>query len=214
MKSTITSQILRICIATVSTFFIPQLAQAQIPTIVDTTAPNTPTDTSTSPNVAAGSKLEVRCQDLQTVVKKDDQKAVMITWNTNYFGKEFTNSKRCQIVSERLQKVADLNGGTFKELNLASGIINFETVICVLSNNIKKCDNNNMLFTLKPENANDPQAVIEQVLGFANDGSGRIQEGVRSRSKKVDLSLGNWERKAFKPKKPSTTNPKRSNTGF
>jgi Circadian oscillating protein COP23 len=214
MKPIVTNQIFRICVATISTIFISQQAQAQLPNIVDTTAPVTSTETPTSPNVAAVSKLAVNCQDLKTVVKKDDQQAVMITWNTNYFGKEFTNSKRCQIVSERLQKAANQNGGTFKGLDLAVGIVNAQTVICTLPSNGEKCDRNNMLFTLKPENSSNPEAVIEQILSFAADGSGSVQEGFRSRSKRVDLSLGNWERKAFKPKKALTTNPKRIKTGF
>ena len=69
-----------------------------------------------------------------------------------------------------------------------------------------------MLFTLKPENAEDPEAVIEQVVSFAADGSGSVEESTRSRTK-VDLSLGNWEQKAFK-NKPAAIKPKRSKTGF
>ena len=212
MKSIITTQILQICIATISVIAIPQLAQAQVPNIVDSTAPTTPNQTSISPT-AAISKLEVKCQDSKTVVSKDDQQAVMMTWTTNYFGPEFTNAKRCQIVSERLQKAANANGGTFKGLELASGTVNAQTVICALPSGGKKCDGNNMLFTLKPENASNPEAVIKQVLSFAADGSGSVEESTRSRQR-VDLSLGNWERKAFKPKKPSAIKPKRIKTGF
>jgi Circadian oscillating protein COP23 len=213
MKSIITNQILRICIAMISTIGIPQLAQAQVPNIVDSPAPVAPKETSASPNTAAVSKLEVKCQDLKTVVRKDDQQAVMMSWTTNYFGQEFTNSKRCQIVSERLQKAANQNGGTFKGLELASGTVNAQTVICALPSNAKKCDSNNMLFTLKPENAGNPEGVIQQVLSFAADGSGSVEESTRSRSK-VDLSLGNWEQKAFKNKKPAAIKLKRVKTGF
>ena len=71
MKSIIT-QILPIWIATISTIAIPQLAQAQVPNIVDSTAPATQKGTPAIQNTAAISKLEVRCQDLKTVVKKDD----------------------------------------------------------------------------------------------------------------------------------------------
>ena len=208
MKSVITSQVLRICVATISAIVAPQLAQAQVPPIVDVT----PAESPASPNITAISKLEVKCQDLKTVVKKEDRQAVMMTWTTNYFGQEFTNSKRCQIVSERLQKAANQNGGTFKGLELASGTVNAQTVICALPSNSEKCDRNNMLFTLKPENAGNPEAVIQQVLSFAADGSGSVQEGTRR--SKVDLSLGNWEQKAFKTKKPAAIQPKRVKTGF
>ena len=207
----ITTQILQICLATISAIVIPQLAIAQVPNIVDSTAPTAPKETSTSPT-AAISKLEVKCQDSKTVVRKDDQQAVMMTWTTNYFGSEFTNAKRCQIVSERLQKAANANGGTFKGLELASGTVNAQTVICALPSNSEKCDRNNMLFTLKPENAGNPEAVIQQILSFAADGSGSVQEGTKR--SRVDLSLGNWEQKAFKNKKPAAIKPKRIKTGF
>jgi hypothetical protein len=210
MKPTIKTQFLQICIATISAIVIPQLAQAQVPTIVDTTSPVAPNGAST--NTVAVSKLEVRCQDLKTVVKKDDQQAVLMTWTTDYFGKEFNSSKRCQIVSDKLQKAANLNGGTFKGLELASGTVKSLTVVCALQSGSKKCDDNNMLFTLKPENAANPEAVMKQIFSFAEDGSSSIEEGTRSRSKRVDL--GNWERKAFKAKRPSTTKPKRVKARF
>ena len=212
MKSIIITQLLSIWMATISTIFIPQLAQAQVPNIVDDTTSVTPKETPASQNIAAASKVEVRCQDLKTVVKKYDQQAVMMTWTTNYFGQQFTNSKRCQIVSDRLQKAANQNGGTFKGLELASGTVNAQTVICVLPSSGKKCDGNNMLFTLKPENAGSPEAVIQQVVSFATDGSGSVEESTRSRLK-VDLSLGNWEQKAFK-NKPVVIKLKRLKTGF
>ncbi len=212
MKTIMMTQILGSCIATISAIVIPQLAQAQMPTIVDTTTPVVPNGASTT--TAAVSEIEVRCQDLKTVVKKDDQQAVLMTWTTDYFGKEFTPANRCQIVSEKLQKAANLNGGTFKGLELASGTVNFQTVICALQSGRKKCDDSNMLFTLKPENAANSEAVIQQIFSFAEDGSGSIEEGTRSRSKKVNFNLGNWEQKAFKVKRPSATKPKRGKAKF
>jgi Circadian oscillating protein COP23 len=203
----------RICIAMISAVVIPQFAQAQVPPIVDTTAPVVPKGTS-STDTAAVSKLAVRCQDFKTVVTKGEQQAVMMTWTTNYFGKEFTSAKRCQIVSEKLQKAANLNGGTFKGLELASGTVNYQTVICALPNGSKKCDANNMLFTLKPENATNPEAVMKQILTFAEDGSTSVEESTKSGRSKVDFNLGHWEQKAFKVKRPSATNSNRVKTGF
>ena len=100
------------------------------------------------------------------------------------------------MVSERLQKAATLNGGTFQGLELASGNVNSQPVVCTLQNVRKKCDRDNILFTLKSENANNPEAVIQQIVKFGEDGSGSIDESVRLRSRsKVDLNLGNWEQK-------------------
>jgi hypothetical protein len=214
MKLIITTQIFRICIATISAIVIPQLAIAQVPPIVDPTAPVVPKGTSTNTDTAAGSRLAVRCQDLKTVVTKGEQQAVMMTWNSNYFGKEFTSSKRCQLVSEKLQNAANLNGGTFKGLELASGTVNYQTVVCALPNSSKKCDANNMLFTLKPENAANPEAVMKQIITFAEDGSTSVEESTRSRRSKVNFNLGHWEQKAFKVKRPSAIDPKRVKTGF
>jgi hypothetical protein len=215
MKLT-TRQILHTCIATISAIVIPQLAIAQMPPDFDApTAPTAPkpippVDSTTTPpivptqipggDIAAASRLKVSCQDLKTVVEREDRKAVMMTWTTNYFGEKFSNAKRCQIVSERLQKASDLNGGTFKELELASGTLNSQTVICVLKDNSQKCDQSNLLLTLKPENARDPQAVIRKIATFANDGTGIVDES----NSPVDLNLGNWELKAFGVRK--TTN--------
>jgi hypothetical protein len=215
MKPIALSRILSICIATICIPIITQLAQAQIPTIVEPTTPTVPqgTPTNTNTNTAAASKLEVKCEDLKTVVKKGDRQATMMTWNTDYFGRNFSNAKRCQAVSERLQKAANLNGGTFQGLELASGTVNAQTAICALQNGKKKCDGDNMLFTLKPENAKNPETVIQQILKFGEDGSGSVEESMRPRSK-VDLNLGNWERKAFAANRSSNSNSQGKKTGF
>jgi osmotically-inducible protein OsmY len=213
MKQIVASQILHICIAaTVSMPILPQQARSQLPPIVDSTTP-VPKETSNNTNTAAVAKLEVRCQNLKTIVKKGDRQATMMTWTTNYFGREFSNEKRCQIVSERLQKAANINGGTFQGVRLASGTVNLQTVICALQNGSKKCSRDNFLFTLKPENANHPQAVIQQILSFAEDGSSSVNEGATTRST-VDLNLGNWERKAFAKSQFSTNNSRDNKKGF
>jgi hypothetical protein len=181
-----------------------QLAIAQIPTIVDPNIPPLPAvvDTPQATTTAAISKIEVSCKDLKTIVQKDDRQAVMMTWLTNYFGRDFNNAKRCQVVSERLQQAANRNGGSFQGLQLATGTVNAQSVVCVLPNNGKQCDRDNLLFTLKPENAGNPEAVIQKILSFADGSGGSIEESARS---KTDLNLGNWERKVFgtKPKSPS-----------
>jgi hypothetical protein len=137
----------------------------------------------------------------------------MVTWNSGYFGKEFTPAKRCQMVSERLQQAANLNGGTFKDLQLASGTVNSQAVICALQSGSNKCDRENLLFTLKPENARNPEAVIQKLFTFAQDGSSSIDESASHRSR-VDLNLGRWEQQAFSRRVPSSTNSRSNDTGF
>lgn len=95
-----------------------QSVVAQLPPIVDTQNNLTVTETPNNvPQVTASvSTLRVSCQDLKTVVQKGDRQAVMVNWNYDGFGQDFTPQKRCQMVSERLQQAANINGGTFKDL--------------------------------------------------------------------------------------------------
>jgi hypothetical protein len=160
---------------------------------------------------ASAPSLKVSCQDLTTLVQKGDRQAVMVSWSYDGFGKEFSPEKRCQMVSERLQQVANQNGGTFRDLQLASGTVNSQPVVCALQSNSKKCNSKNILFTLKPENARNPDAVIQKIFTFAQDGTSSLNESASStRAQKADMNLGNWEQKAFPQSKKS--NPVKRNS--
>jgi hypothetical protein len=215
MKLTTIKQILMTSMVTASTLISPQLVQAQLPTIVDGYNLVVPEQPSQVMTTAAAPKITVSCQELKTVVHKGEREAIMVTWSSGYFGQEFTPAKRCQMVSERLQQVANLNGGTFKDLQLASGTVNSQPVICALQSGSQKCDRQNLLFTLKPENARNPAAVIQQIFNFAQAGSSSLNESA-SRKPQVDMNLGNWEQKAFSQpsQKSSTTNSRNLDTGF
>jgi hypothetical protein len=216
-----------------------QSVTAQLPPVVDSSESNNDSQPGitiketqgNSPQITnvAATSLRVSCQDLKTVVQKGDHQAVLLTWGYDGFGKEYTPEKRCQIVSERLQKAANINGGTFKNLKIASGTVNSLAVICAIRTNSNKCNRQNMLFTLKPENARNPEAVIQKIFSFARDGSSSIDESATQQPSTVDTNLGNWEQQAFpqvqraatikpattKPKAPnSTAKPNTSNTGF
>jgi Circadian oscillating protein COP23 len=218
MKLITINQLLLPCLFPAIAILISPLVQAQLPPMVDSnqaelTVKGTPRN---SPQVvdASTSSLKVSCQDLQTIVQKGDRQAVMLTWSYDGFGKEYTPEKRCQIVSERLQKAANANGGTFKGLQLASGTLNSQSVVCALKSNRSKCSSQNLLFTLKPENARNPEAIIKKIFDFAEDGNSSINESA-SRQSTVDLNLGNWEQKAFpQVSKSSTVNQQNRSTGF
>jgi hypothetical protein len=220
MKSTTITETFLTSILTAIAILIPHLAKAQLPTIVDpqqqsgTASPDTSNNNSQQVITAAASTLKVTCQDLKTVVQKGERQAVMVTWNYDGFGKEFSPEKRCQVVSERLQQAANLNGGTFKDLELASGTVNSRPVICALQAKRKKCTRQNLLFTLKPENSRNPEAVIRKIFTFAQDGSSSLNESA-SQQPAVDMNLGNWEQQNFPAtKKPATVKNKSINTGF
>ena len=168
--------------------------------------PDEPTSTATA------SAIKVRCEDLNTVVQKGARQAAMFNWHTNYFGGEYTPEKRCQLVSNRLQSAADRNGGTLKGLQLGSGVLNGQTVICVFQTGENSCTNDNILFTLKPENAKRPQAVIAQISTFAKSGATTVNESSGSQS--LDLDLGNWERQAFAKSRKSPTRNQNIDKGF
>ncbi len=214
MKLITIDRLILTCIATASTLIISQLATAQLPPIVDGVQPVAPESPNLTPvTTAAATGLKVSCQNLKTVVQKGDREAIMVTWNSGYFGKEFTPAKRCQMVSERLQQAANHNGGTFKDLQLASGTVNSQAVICALQAGSNKCDRGNLLFTLKPENARNPEAVIQKLFTFAQDGSSSIDESASQRSR-VDLNLGRWEQQAFSRRVPASTTSSSNDTGF
>jgi Circadian oscillating protein COP23 len=202
-------QLLITGIATVTSLILPQLVMAQLPPIIDTTT--VPANLPPVITTAAASIIRVGCQDLKTVVQKEDRQAVMIAWSSAYFGPEFTPLKRCELVAQKLQQAANENGGTLKGLELASGTVNAQPVICALKTGSSKCDSQNFLFTLKPENARNPNTIIQKIFTFAEDGSTSINESGNTRAK-VGLDLGNWERKAFPDRKPAKVRD--THTGF
>jgi Circadian oscillating protein COP23 len=219
MKSIETSRTILACtIAAIA--LTTQSVRAQLPPNVDDNTAKSgititdPADNSSQIINASGSSLVVSCQDLKTVVQKGDRQAVMLTWNYDGFGRDYTPEKRCQIVSERLQKAANINGGTFKDLQLASGTVNSLVVICALRAKSSKCNSQNMLFTLKPENALHPEVVIKKIFSFARNGSSSIEESA-SKQPSLEANLGKWEEQAFPQNKKFTTVKKRNpNTGF
>jgi Circadian oscillating protein COP23 len=218
MKPTTFTQFLLPIAMTIGSL-LAQTASAQLPPIVNNQADLRVTETPNNnapqdPNIA-NAGLRVSCQNLTTVVQKGDRQATMLTWNYSGFGRDFTPEKRCQIVSERLQQAANINGGTFKDLQIATGTMNSQAVICALQSDSNKCDRKNLLFTLNPENARNPDAVIQKMFSFATDGSSSINESATNRPAKVDANLGNWEQKAFPRSQKYTPNNRRKiDTGF
>jgi len=70
----------------------------------------------------------------------------MIRWvNRNYFPAPWTPARRCQEVSRRFQK--NYEAGTL--VNIASGALHGEPVICAAANQGEACTSETLLFTLK-----------------------------------------------------------------
>ncbi len=191
----------------------PIVTDPQPPQVIN---PGNPQPSSTAPDstsIAATSNVKVKCDDLSTIVQKGERQASLFNWRTNHFGAEFTPTKRCQLVSERLQSTTNKNGGTLKGLQLSGGTLNGQPVICVMQTGESKCTNQNLLFTLKPENAKQTQSVIAKILTFAEDGSTTIDESSGGRAK-PSTDLGSWERKAFPEAKKRPAKTQDNREGF
>ncbi len=95
----------------------------------------------------------------------------MIVWKSDAFGPEFPPKERCQQVSARFTSAVKDNGGTLRNLLLTSGQVNGQTVVCFV-NTAESCNNRNVLFSLKPENASRSGDVIAKLLRFSQRGGG------------------------------------------
>ncbi len=91
----------------------------------------------------------------------------LISWNSLEFGPEWTPEKRCHIVSQRLTDAVANNGGSLGGLDLTTGSINTYTVVCLVTQEQKSCDEKNLLFTLNKANAKNPAQVLVQLTNFA-----------------------------------------------
>ncbi len=96
----------------------------------------------------------------------------MIIWQSDAFGPEFPPRARCEQVSDRFTTVVATNGGSLRNLLLTTGRVNGQTVVCFV-NTAEYCNNKNVLFTLKPENAGNSGDVLAKLLRFSQRASGR-----------------------------------------
>ncbi|MFB2920926.1 COP23 domain-containing protein [Aerosakkonema funiforme] len=104
---------------------------------------------------------------LATVAKRGEYtSSPLITWQSTYFGSNYTPDARCSIVSEKLTNAVASNGGSLANLNLTHGRVNNQTVICWVQGRAR-CNAGNMLFTLRPANAKKAPAIVQQLQDFA-----------------------------------------------
>lgn len=108
-----------------------------------------------------------------TVAQRGDRRsAPIIVWESYVFGPEYTPQQRCNNVSQRLTSAVAQNGGKMTNLLLTTGIVKGQTVICYINTGEARCNQRNMLFSLKPENAKDPGAALAGLLRFGRSGTG------------------------------------------
>lgn len=111
--------------------------------------------------------------DPATLVQVNNRtlRSPLIVWKTHYFGDEYTPEQRCQSVSQRLTQVVAQNGGRLSNLRLSVGSVYGLTVVCYL-NNATSCNQDNILFTLKPQNARNAPGILSRLSNFGQFGGG------------------------------------------
>jgi len=150
---------------------------------VDTNSNNSNVDPSRVANT--GTKFSCVSQSNGKVAtvgqRPGGQPIPLIIWTpqgSKYFGDKFTPQKRCQTVTEKLTKAVAASGGKLKDVVLMTGRVNKNSVICVISANDTGCNKDNILFTLKPENAKKADQVLAQIMQISREGgsAGVVQE--------------------------------------
>ena len=107
-----------------------------------------------------------------TVARRGDRVTEpMITWRDESFGSKYTPEKRCQIVSQRLTKAVAISG-KLSNLDMTNGIVNSVPVICYITKKSEKCNSENILFSLKPEEKGQEKTIVAGLLNFSKLGSG------------------------------------------
>jgi hypothetical protein len=121
----------------------------------------------------------------------------VVVWTkegSRYFGEEFSPQVRCDVVTQKINTAVSKNGGSLKNILVTNGVLNGHTVICALGGSDTACNSNNVLFTLKPENAKRVGAILGQLLQISRGaGAGAIHET----DDQVYVDLGEWEKQAL-----------------
>jgi hypothetical protein len=100
-----------------------------------------------------------------TVVQRDNPAVLprtMINW-TRQIGPEYTPEKRCQIVTDNLNRVVSQNGGQIANLSFLIGKVRGSSVVCLANTSSLGCNDSNMLFTLSAKNAQNSRQVINSL---------------------------------------------------
>lgn len=156
-------------------------------------------------------RTTVRCLGAVTVAEKNGRIAPVIVWSTDYFGPQYSPETRCQMVSPKLNRAVQANGGRFRDMVFAAGTVNGEYVICALWPGQYACNSSNMLFTLKPENRPRVRQILEELTNFGVTGSSSIVEdqgeGVQVDISDLDQELEGEGVAPSDPSQPSLSEP-------
>ncbi len=142
--------------------------------------------------------LEKRPAGYATVARRGDLVTPpLLTWDTT-LGGGWTPEKRCDTVSQRFNQAVEINGGKLSYLRLTYGPLNGQTVICYTDDSNRPCSSSSLLFTLSPQNADEPRQVLVDLKTFALSASGSaIQESppqllYETEDGRTYFDLGEW----------------------
>ncbi|HIK29104.1 MAG: hypothetical protein N3E45_14205 [Oscillatoriaceae bacterium SKW80] len=88
-----------------------------------------------------------------TVVQKGKKEAALFLWERENFDIKISQEKACNNLSQRLNEKVAENGGNFKSLFLTMGRVSGETVMCIVNNSRKGCNQENIIFSLNKKDA-------------------------------------------------------------
>lgn len=128
--------------------------------------------------------------DLTTVIQQGQYRAVLFQWNTHFFGGNYTPSKRCEIVSDKLDSLIKANDGQFSGIRFIPGLVNNYPVICSPKTGESSCNPQNILFTLKPENRAKANEIVLSLKDPNTYGSFSINE-----ARRPEADLGEWAKR-------------------
>ncbi len=134
-----------------NTLLLTSLGMAAIsPTLAQTPAPTPAQGNSAAIRAYCGQSYDPSSkQNLPTTLALaagQTEPIAMIVWKSEFFGRNYTPQKRCEVVSPKFQ--AAFQAG---RIYLSSGVdkATGQGIICSAASANDACDNSNMLFTLK-----------------------------------------------------------------
>ncbi|MEM7553755.1 MAG: COP23 domain-containing protein [Cyanobacteria bacterium P01_A01_bin.84] len=114
---------------------------------------------------------------------QNGRRVLIIRWVSNYFSKEWTPLRRCNLVSRNFQRLYDQ--GQLKYIK--SGWMRGLPVLCAVTSPRYGCRKNNVLFTLKP--GSNPQYSARKLLNRRGLASGVVLNESGSNSLDIDFEI-------------------------
>lgn len=100
------------------------------------------------------------------------QTAPILKWQNKSWGSQYTPKKRCDIVSDRLTRAVEKNGGQLKGLLMWYGSLNGYPILCYLRSQRERCNSGNILLTLRKSEFGQERKIIKDILTFSVGASG------------------------------------------